>query len=122
MSLEIEQMKERQKGQFLLLIGILLFASNLRAPLTAVGSLVPEIRDSLGVSSTVVGLITTLPLLAFAFVSPFAPKIADRLGMEKTIFLSMILLSIGIIVRSVAGIGTLFIGTALIGIAVSFGN
>ena len=42
--------------------------------------------------------------------------------MEKTIFLSMIVLLIGIMLRSVTGVSTLFIGTALIGIAISFGN
>ncbi len=122
MSLGMEQMKTKEKNSILLLIGILLFASNLRAPLTAVGSLVPIIRDSLGVSNAVMGSISTLPLLAFAFISPFAPKIANRLGMEKTIFLSMILLAAGIVVRSIPGVGSLFIGTAVIGIMISFGN
>src|SRR5690625_2675218 len=122
MSTDEQQIKNRTRGGWLLLIGILLLASNLRAPLTAVGSLVPVIRDSLGVSNTVIGTITTLPLLAFALISPISPKIANRFGMEKTIFASMILLTIGIILRSVTGVSTLFIGTALIGIAISFGN
>ncbi|MGM8365904.1 CynX/NimT family MFS transporter [Virgibacillus sp. W0181] len=122
MSLGSQQIRDREKGRFLLLIGILLFASNLRAPLTSIGSLVPIIRDSLEVSNTVIGSITTLPLLAFALLSPFAPKIANRLGMEKTIILSLVVLGIGILIRSIVGVSTLFIGTALIGIAISFGN
>lgn len=122
MSIGTEHIRAKEKGSFLLIIGIMLFASNLRAPLTSIGSLVPGIRDSLGVSSTLMGAISTLPLLAFAFVSPFAPKIANRLGIEKTIFLSMIMLALGIVIRSVTGISTLFIGTAMIGIMISFGN
>lgn len=117
-----ERQKQQKTGEVLLLIGILLIASNLRAPLTAVGSLVPEIRDSLAVSNTIIGTITTLPLLAFALVSPISPKIANRFGMEKTIFVSMFLLMIGIILRSMTGVSTLLIGTALIGVAIAFGN
>lgn len=121
MDYQIEH-RTREKGSFLLLIGIVLFASNLRAPLTSVGSLIPEIRDSLGVSNAIVGSITTLPLLAFALISPFAPKLANRLGMRRTIFLAMVVLAIGILLRSATGVTTLFIGTALIGVAIAFGN
>lgn len=122
MSLQNETMKLDSKSRTILLIGILLIGSNLRAPLTSVGSLVPVIRDSLEVSNSTIGTITTLPLLAFALISPFAPKMANKYGMERTIFISMIILLIGIMLRSVTGISTLFIGTALIGIAISFGN
>lgn len=114
--------KSKATGVGLLLAGILLIASNLRAPLTSVGSLIPAIRDSLGVSNTVIGTITTLPLIAFALISPISPKLANRFGMERTILFSMIILAVGIGLRSVTGVSTLFIGTALIGVAISFGN
>lgn len=122
MSTGFGQMKHREKGGILVFIGIILLASTLRGPITSVGPLVPAIRDSLGVSNTVVGAISTVPLLAFALVSPFAPKLANRIGIEKTIFLSLIILAIGIITRSISGVVLLFIGTALIGIAIAFGN
>lgn len=113
---------QQKTGQTLLLIGIILIGSNLRAPLTSVGSLISFIRDDLGISNTMAGLITTLPLLAFAFLSPFAPKIANRLGMERTIFYSLLVLTIGIMVRSFFGTSSLFIGTILIGLAIAIGN
>lgn len=114
--------KTKATGVGLLLAGILLIASNLRAPLTSVGSLIPAIRDSLEVSNTVIGTITTLPLIAFALISPISPKLANRFGMERTILFSMVILALGIGLRSVTGVSTLFIGTALIGVAISFGN
>lgn len=107
---------------WLLFIGILLIGSNLRAPLTSVGSLISYIRDDLGISNAVAGTITTLPLLAFAFLSPFAPKIANRLGIERTILFSLILLTIGLIVRSALGAVLLFAGTIMIGLAIAVGN
>ena len=111
---------KRSTGLFI--IGIILLASNLRAPITTVGPLISLIRDSLAISNTVAGALTTLPLLAFAFVSPFAAKLSRRFGMERTIFASLILLTIGIGLRSLSGIETLFVGTLLIGFAIAIGN
>src|SRR5699024_5534158 len=115
MSLDQQQLRKTQQGGLLLLISLLLIGSNIRATLTAVGPLIPYIREHLEVSHTVVGSITTLPLIAFALVSPFVPKLANRFGMERMIFISMLILIAGISLRSVTGVSTLFIGTALVG-------
>ncbi|RST61388.1 MFS transporter [Siminovitchia terrae] len=117
----LEQMPGREVN-WLLFIGIIFIGSNLRAPLTSVGSLIPFIRDDLGISHALAGTITTLPLLAFAFLSPFAPKIATRLGMERTILFSLILLTVGLITRSMLSAGFLFGGTIMIGLAIAVGN
>lgn len=110
------------KAGWLLLIGVILVGSNLRVPITSVGALISFIRDDLSISNAAAGLITTLPLLAFAALSPFAPKIANRIGMEWTIALSLALLIFGIIVRSLTGIGYLFTGTLFVGLAIAVGN
>lgn len=114
--------KNTTKAGWLLLIGVILVGSNLRVPITSVGSLISFIRDDLSISNAVAGMITTLPLLAFALLSPFAPKIANRIGMEWTIAISLALLIIGIIIRSITGISFLFIGTLLVGLAIAVGN
>ncbi len=101
---------------------IILLATNLRAPITSVGPLIASIRDSLQISNTVAGALTTLPLLAFAFISPFAPKLARRFGMELTLFISLVVLILGILLRSLGTIEVLFIGTLLIGLAIAIGN
>lgn len=120
---QLEQRKMDIKPRVgLLIIGIILLGANLRAPLTSVGPLVTSIRDNLGISNTFSGSLTTLPLLSFALLSPFAPRIARRFGMELTLFLSLVLLTIGIGIRSVGGVPTLFIGTILIGLAIAIGN
>lgn len=118
----LESKHSKNTTHWLLFIGIILVGANLRAPLTSVGSLISFIRDDLGMSHTLAGMITTLPLLAFAFLSPFAPKIANKLGIERTIFMSLLILMIGMVVRSLFGMSFLFIGTLLIGLAIAIGN
>src|SRR5699024_12669744 len=89
---------------------------------TAVGALITFIRDDLAMSNALAGSLTTLTLLAFALVSPFAPKIANRIGMEWTIFLSIIVLLLGTMIRAVTGISYLFLGALFIGVAIAIGN
>lgn len=84
----------------MLIIGISFLATNLRAPLTSVGPLVSLIRDNLDISNTLAGMITTLPLFAFALFSPLVPGIARKYGAEVVLFWSVIPLTIGILLRS----------------------
>ncbi|MBP1992941.1 CynX/NimT family MFS transporter [Paenibacillus eucommiae] len=107
---------------WLLVLGIILIAANLRAPLTSVGPLIGTIRDDLGISNTLAGFMTTLPLLAFALLSPIAPKLARRFGTSSVLFGSLVLLLIGMAIRSSWGIGTLLIGTIILGLAISICN
>lgn len=116
------QTEVETKKKWFLIIGVILIATNLRSPLTSIGSLITTIRTDLELSHALAGTITTLPLLAFALLSPFAPKLAHKITMERTIFLSLIVLAIGIILRSSFGTIALFAGTILIGAAISFGN
>ena len=108
--------------RWLLIIGVILVGANLRVPLTSAGALVSFIRDDFGISNALAGAITTLPLIAFALLSPFAPKIANKIGMERTIALSLAILIIGILIRSAGAIELLFTGTLLVGLGIAVGN
>ena len=50
---------------FLLLIGIMLVAANLRAPITSVGVALPSIKDTLHTTNSALSLMTVVPLIAF---------------------------------------------------------
>lgn len=106
----------------LFVIAIIFLATTLRTPLTGVGPIISIIREELNISNVLAGFLTTIPLLAFAAFSPLAPRISRKFGMEQTLFYSIILLTIGIIVRSLGSTSFLILGTVLIGIAISFGN
>lgn len=114
--------KDQTYTNWMLIIGVMMIATTLRVPLTSVGPLIPFIREDLMINNTVAGFITTLPLLAFALFSPFAPKIANKMGMEMTIAISIFILLIGMSLRSFSTITTLLFGTLLIGLAIAVGN
>lgn len=106
----------------LLIAGILLIALNLRPAIAAIGPLASTIREALDLSNSVLGLLTTLPLLAFGSVSLLTPIITRRFGIPGMLAGAMGLLTVGIMVRSLPSVITLFAGTLLLGIAIAFGN
>ena len=105
------------------LVAILLLAANLRPAITSVAPLIERIRDDAGVSNGVAGLLTALPLLAFAALSPVAPRLSRRFGAERALIGSMLALCGGIVLRSLGtGLAPLFVGTAVLGAAIAIGN
>ena len=74
------------------LLAILMVALNLRGAITCVGPLLKDIQAHFGLNGTAAGLLTSLPLFAFGFLSPYAAPLARRLGMEQAVFLAMLLL------------------------------
>lgn len=106
----------------LIIAGILLVAGNLRAALTTVGPVLSNLRDDLGLSSSAASFLVSLPLLAFAVVSPFVPRVALRLGLERTIAAALGVLAVGLVVRSTPPTVLLWVGTLLIGVAIAVLN
>ncbi|MBA2535291.1 MAG: MFS transporter [Rubrobacter sp.] len=106
----------------LLVLGIVFLAANLRPSLTGVAPLIGQIRADTGISNGAAGLLTTLPLLAFALLSPIAPRLARRFGMEGVLLASLLVLAAGILLRWVGAVTTLFLGTAILGAAIAVGN
>jgi CP family cyanate transporter-like MFS transporter len=106
----------------LLIAGLMLLAANLRPTITAVGPVLTDIREATGMSAAAAGLLTSLPLLAFAGISPFAPLVAKRFGVERALLGSIVLLGAGTLLRSAGPAGAIFAGTAVLGSAIAIGN
>jgi CP family cyanate transporter-like MFS transporter len=104
------------------LLAILLVTLNLRGAITCVGPLLKDIQAQFGLDGTAAGVLTSLPLFAFGFLSPYAAPLARRLGMEKAIFVSLLLLVAGLGLRYLDGTAFLYLGTAFIGCGIAFNN
>ncbi len=116
------QSESNKQGVFLALLGVIFVASNLRAPLTSVGPVIDQISTALSLSNASAGMLTTIPLLAFGILSGGIPRFSKRWGMEIVLLFSLLLLAFGLLVRSAASISSLFLGSILIGTAITVGN
>ena len=106
----------------LLVLGIVLSALNLRPAITSLGALLKEVRDGLGMSGSVAGLLTSVPPLCFAVFGVMAPRLARRFGPGAVVCAGMVAVTGGLLVRPyVGGTAGFLAGTALalMGIAVS---
>ncbi|SMG60563.1 CynX/NimT family MFS transporter [Cedecea sp. NFIX57] len=111
-----------KKSRALLLLGILMIATTLRVTFTGAAPLLDMVRDALALSTAQIGILTTLPLLAFAVVSPLAAGIARRFGTERSLFGALLIICAGIALRSAGHAALLYIGTAIIGCGIAMGN
>lgn len=118
----ITEATKKRYYTFLLLFAIVLIAATLRSPITSVGPLIPFFREELEASNSIIGLVNTLPLLAFGLFSPFVPKLSSKYGMETTLLIAMLFLSIGVFIRSLGDVSTLLLGTLILGMAIAVGN
>lgn len=103
-------------------LGVLLIASNLRAPITALGPVIHEIAASFNLTSSATGLLNALPLLIFGLASPFAPLLTRKVGLEKALLAALVLITLGCIVRSLMGLSGLWVGTFVIGLGIAIAN
>lgn len=106
----------------LLVIGIVLSALNLRPAITSLGALLEEVRDGLGMSGSVAGLLTSVPPLCFAVFGVTAPRLARRFGPGAVVCAGMVAITAGLLIRPYVGGTAGFLAAsalALMGIAVS---
>ncbi|MGW5659293.1 CynX/NimT family MFS transporter [Streptomyces sp. NPDC003758] len=106
----------------LLVVGIVLSALNLRPAITSLGALLEEVRDGLGMSGSVAGLLTSVPPLCFAAFGVMAPRLARRFGPGAVVCAGMAAITAGLLIRPYAGNTAGFLAAsalALMGIAVS---
>ncbi len=99
-----------------------MIAFNLRPPITSIGPLISEIRSDTGLSNTALGMITTLPILAFGIISVFTPVFTRRFGTEGTMAMALVILTGGTLLRVIPGSFPLFAGTIILGVGIALGN
>lgn len=110
-----------------LLVAIAVLALNLRPPFTAPGALLPDIAADLGMSTTLAGLLPTLPVVCLGVFALAAPPLRRRWGDEGVVAVCIPLLVVGSLLRTGPAVGpfpwaALFGGTIVVGAAVGIAN
>lgn len=103
-------------------IALVLLSLIMRPPLTSVGALLPEIKDSLELDAWQVSLIAALPVLLFGFGAFFSPALVRLFGVNRSIFILTALLTLAIAARLAGDFAFFAIGTFAIGFAIAVNN
>jgi CP family cyanate transporter-like MFS transporter len=99
------------------LAGLVLLSFNLRPAAVSVGPVLEEVRDGLGLSGPEAGLLTSLPVLAFAIFGALAPTLARVVGLHRALALSLVAVVIGLGGRAAAQDSTFFLGLSGVALA-----
>lgn len=112
----------RPRTDWLLFGAVVAVGLNLRGPIVSVAPVLDRVRRDLGIDETLAGLLTTIPVLCFAAVSPLVGLLARRIGTHPTVAVSVLALGLAIAARPRSGYGLLVAGTVLMGAAIAGGN
>ncbi|WP_327439765.1 CynX/NimT family MFS transporter [Pseudomonas donghuensis] len=115
---QVQQQPVLLKRPWLLLLGLVLVALNLRPALSSMAPLLSQVCDSLGLTASQAGLLTTLPVLCLGLFAPLAPLLARRFGSERVILGILLVLAAGIAVRSAFGSTGVFVGSIMAGASI----
>lgn len=107
----------------LLIVTILAVAVNMRPTITSVGPVLDRIGADAGLGPAALGTLGSLPVLAFAAMSPLVSALAARVGSDRTVLLALGTLILATVLRSLpGGAVSLFAGTIVIGAAIAVLN
>jgi CP family cyanate transporter-like MFS transporter len=112
----------RRTGGVWLAAVLLISALNLRMAVAALSPVLDTVQRELGLSSTVAGLLTALPIMCFGLFALTTPRLIRRFGMERLLVLVMVVITAGIALRVLPPLAALFAGTAVIGAGIAVGN
>jgi MFS transporter, CP family, cyanate transporter len=110
------------RGGVLLVAGILVLAFNLRAAITSLPPVFPELQSALHISAASLALLAAIPVLCFGVFSGTAAPLSRRFGEERVLGAALLLLAVGLLLRGLSPAALLFPGTVVGGAAIALMN
>ncbi|MEH6417202.1 CynX/NimT family MFS transporter [Pseudomonas sp. CGJS7] len=115
---QVQQQAVVLRRPWLLLLGLVLVALNLRPALSSMAPVLGQVSQGLGLNASQAGLLTTLPVLCLGLFAPLAPLLARRFGSERVILGILLTLALGLVVRSTFGAIGVFLGSLMAGASI----
>jgi MFS transporter, CP family, cyanate transporter len=106
----------------LLTVGIMVLAVNLRAGITSLPPVFPELSAALHLSSASITVLATVPVLCFGLFSGLGAPLSRGLGEERVLLAALLVLAGGLLLRAALPGSMLFPGTVLAGGAIALMN
>lgn len=103
-----------RRATVLVLVGIVVLSFNLRPTAVSVGPVLAELRGSFDMSGPVAGLLTSLPVVAFAVFGALAPAAARHVGLHRVTLLAILAAVAGLVGRAITGSEALFLLLSLL--------
>ncbi|MDT0202767.1 MFS transporter [Nocardioides sp. AE5] len=104
-------------GRRMVLLALVVLALNLRPAAVSVGPVLAETTDGLGMSHTLAGVLTSLPVIAFAGFGALAPWLARTVGIHQTTLASLVAVAIGLALRAGVDTSLPFLALSLLALA-----
>lgn len=101
---------------------LLLTAANLRAPITVAGPVLQDVRQTFGLTAGEAGLFNSLPLILFALLAPPAAWLGNQLGLERSLWGALCLITAGSLLRWHPAEAALWGGTLLLSAGIAAAN
>ena len=112
----------RRSAAAVLVIGIIFLGLNLRAAITSLPPVFPELSAQLGMSASAITVLATIPVLCFGLFSGVAAPLSRRFGEERVLLASLSLVAAGLVLRGALPGALLYPGTVLACSAIALMN
>ncbi|QGQ21105.1 MFS transporter [Cellulomonas sp. JZ18] len=94
----------------------------MRGPITALAPVVDLVSGDLALTPAAAGLLTGVPVLCFAAVTPLAAVALSRAGTTRMLAAALLAILAGTLLRSFGGTAGAFAGTVVLGAAITVCN
>ncbi|MDQ2837823.1 MAG: MFS transporter [Actinomycetota bacterium] len=89
--------------RWLIIGAIAVTGLTMRVAVSSVGAVLDDLEAGLHTSSGVAGIITSLPVIAFAGIGILGPRLAHRFGEHRMLTIALLATTIGLALRAITG-------------------